>query len=244
MSLTKKAIAEFIGTFWLVFRRLRQCGSRGRLPGPRHRVRRSRSGIWTHRPDHGLCHRSHFRVSLKSCCFSWTPDGRAVQGSGFAGVRGGASPRWHSGRRRALRHCQRRRRLHPRGRLRIERVWRPLARALQHDRVPGSRSRAHMLLPPVILGATDRRAPAGFAGIAIGLSLTLIHLIGIPVTNLSVNPARSTGPAVFVGGWAVEQLWLFWLAPIVGAAIAGVVYKAVFEAEEAAPARAASASAR
>jgi aquaporin Z len=79
----------------------------------------------------------------------------------------------------------------------------------------------------IILGATDRRAPQGFAPIAIGLGLTLIHLIGIPVTNLSVNPARSTGPALFVGGWAVEQLWLFWLAPIVGAAIAGMIYPAV-----------------
>ena len=76
----------------------------------------------------------------------------------------------------------------------------------------------------IILGATDRRAPQGFAPIAIGLGLTLIHLIGIPVTNLSVNPARSTGPALFVGGWALEQLWLFWLAPIVGGALAGVVY--------------------
>ena len=79
----------------------------------------------------------------------------------------------------------------------------------------------------IILGATDRRAPQGFAPIAIGLGLTLIHLVGIPVTNTSVNPARSTGPALFVGGWAVEQLWLFWLAPIVGAAIAGVVYPIV-----------------
>ena len=79
----------------------------------------------------------------------------------------------------------------------------------------------------IILGATDKRAPQGFAPIAIGLGLTLIHLIGIPVTNLSVNPARSTGPAVFVGGWAVEQLWLFWIAPIVGAAIAGIVYPAL-----------------
>ena len=76
----------------------------------------------------------------------------------------------------------------------------------------------------IILGATDKRAPAGFAPIPIGLALTLIHLIGIPVTNLSVNPARSTGPAVFVGGWAIEQLWLFWLAPIIGAALAGIVY--------------------
>jgi aquaporin Z len=76
----------------------------------------------------------------------------------------------------------------------------------------------------IILGATDGRAPKGFAPIAIGLGLTLIHLIGIPVTNLSVNPARSTGPAIFVGGWALAQLWLFWVAPIVGAAIAGYVY--------------------
>ena len=85
----------------------------------------------------------------------------------------------------------------------------------------------------IILGSTDKRAPAGFAPIAIGLGLTLIHLIGIPVTNLSVNPARSTGPAVFVGGWALEQLWLFWLAPIIGAAIAGVVYPAIAGESEA-----------
>jgi len=76
----------------------------------------------------------------------------------------------------------------------------------------------------IILGATDERAPAGLAPIAIGLGLTLIHLISIPVTNTSVNPARSTGVALFEGGWAISQLWLFWIAPIVGAALAGVVY--------------------
>jgi aquaporin Z len=81
----------------------------------------------------------------------------------------------------------------------------------------------------VILGATHRRAPVGFAGLAIGLALTLIHLVSIPVTNTSVNPARSTGPALFVGDWALQQLWMFWLFPIVGAALAGVVYKAVLE---------------
>lgn len=81
----------------------------------------------------------------------------------------------------------------------------------------------------IILGATDKKAPAGFAPIAIGLGLTLIHLIGIPVTNLSVNPARSTGPALFVMGWAISQLWLFWVAPIVGAILAGVTYKTCFE---------------
>ncbi|MEZ9367778.1 aquaporin Z [Shewanella sp. 10N.286.52.C2] len=77
----------------------------------------------------------------------------------------------------------------------------------------------------IILGATDSRAPAGFAPIAIGLGLTLIHLISIPVSNTSVNPARSTGPALFVGDWAVSQLWLFWLAPIAGAIIAGLIYR-------------------
>ena len=83
----------------------------------------------------------------------------------------------------------------------------------------------------VILGATHRRAPVGFAGVAIGLALTLIHLISIPVTNTSVNPARSTGPALFVGGWAVQQLWVFWVVPIVGAALAGFLYKALLEGE-------------
>jgi aquaporin Z len=77
----------------------------------------------------------------------------------------------------------------------------------------------------VIMGATHGKAPAGFAPLAIGLMLTLIHLISIPVTNTSVNPARSTGPALFVGGWAIQQLWLFWLAPLIGGAIGGVVYR-------------------
>ncbi|HEV8484383.1 MAG TPA: aquaporin Z [Blastocatellia bacterium] len=79
----------------------------------------------------------------------------------------------------------------------------------------------------IILGSTDARAPAGFAPIAIGLGLTLIHLISIPVTNTSVNPARSTGPAIFAGAWALSQLWLFWVAPILGAAVAGIVYPLV-----------------
>ena len=79
----------------------------------------------------------------------------------------------------------------------------------------------------IIFGATDERAPQGFAPIAIGLGLTLMHLIGIPVTNLSVNPARSTGPAMVVGGWAMQQLWLFWLAPIMGAVLAGLIYPAL-----------------
>ena len=84
----------------------------------------------------------------------------------------------------------------------------------------------------IILGATDSRAPAGFAGIAIGLGLTLIHLISMPVTNTSVNPARSTSQALFVGDWAVGQLWLFWVAPIVGAILAGILYKTLFSKSE------------
>src|SRR6476619_208735 len=83
----------------------------------------------------------------------------------------------------------------------------------------------------IIMGTTHKRAPVGFAGLAIGLGLTLIHLISIPVTNTSVNPARSTATAVFVGGWAIQQLWLFWLAPIIGAALAGFVHTAVLEGE-------------
>jgi len=83
----------------------------------------------------------------------------------------------------------------------------------------------------IILGSTDKRAPQGMAPIAIGLGLTLIHLVGIPVTALSVNPARSTGPAVFVGGWAIRQLWLFWVAPIIGGIVGGIVYRALFAEE-------------
>jgi aquaporin Z len=83
----------------------------------------------------------------------------------------------------------------------------------------------------VIMGATDARAPAGFAPIAIGLALTLIHLISIPVTNTSVNPARSTGPALFVGGWATAQLWLFWVAPLLGGAVGGLIYRLLLGAD-------------
>lgn len=84
----------------------------------------------------------------------------------------------------------------------------------------------------VILGATDKRAPAGFAPLPIGLALTLIHLISIPVTNTSVNPARSTGVALFAGGWAIEQLWLFWLAPIIGALVGALAYRLIGREED------------
>jgi aquaporin Z len=84
-----------------------------------------------------------------------------------------------------------------------------------------------MMFLIIILGATDERAPAGLAPIAIGLGLTLIHLISIPVTNTSVNPARSTGVAIFAGGWAIKQLWLFWVAPIIGAVLGALVYRVI-----------------
>jgi aquaporin Z len=89
-----------------------------------------------------------------------------------------------------------------------------------------------MMFLVIILGATDPRAPAGLAPIAIGLGLTLIHLISIPVTNTSVNPARSTGPALFVGGWALAQLWLFWVAPIIGAVLGALVYRFIGSQDE------------
>jgi aquaporin Z len=92
----------------------------------------------------------------------------------------------------------------------------------------------------IIMGSTDRRAPPGFAPIAIGLGLTLIHLISIPITNTSVNPARSTGPALFVGGAALSQLWLFWVAPIVGGVLGGAIYKGLFEAQDSSGRRAAA----
>lgn len=88
-----------------------------------------------------------------------------------------------------------------------------------------------MMFLLIIMGATDRRAPAHLAPLAIGLGLTLIHLIGIPVTNLSVNPARSTGPAIFVMDWAIAQLWMFWVAPMIGAIFGGLIYRTVFDAE-------------
>jgi aquaporin Z len=113
------------------------------------------------------------------------------------------------------------------------------------DHSPGNYSLASGMLTEVImtfmfvlviLGATHTRAPVGFAGLAIGLALTLIHLISIPVTNTSVNPARSTGPALFAGAWAVQQLWLFWLAPLLGAALAGVLHRTVLEHDVVEPA--------
>ena len=134
----------------------------------------------------------------------------------------------HRGGLRPLRDRQRQGRLRSERRLRVERIRRAFARRLFAAGVPGGGNGADLHVPDGHPGRTDRSAPAGFAPIAIGLGLTLIHLIGIPVTNLSVNPARSTGPAIFVGGWALGQLWLFWVAPIIGGALGRGIYRAVF----------------
>ena len=231
MPLSKRAAAEFFGTFWLVFG---GCGSAVLAAGvpSRHRLRRRRLRLRTHRPHHGLRHRPHLRLPsqprrlhrprrrqalprLRTSRLHRRPGPRSHRASGvlyviasgnstFSLAGGFASNGYadHSPEHYSLLAC-----------FLIEVVL-----------------TAFFLL--VILGATDERAPKGFAPIAIGLCLTLIHLISIPVTNTSVNPARSTGPAIFVGGWALSQLWLFWVAPILGAIIGGLISTAFFAAPQ------------
>ena len=118
-------------------------------------------------------------------------------------------------------------------RVRLQRLRHPFARGLPLAAALVCEVVMTMMFLLIILGATDKRAPQGLAPIAIGLGLTLIHLISIPVTNTSVNPARSTGVAVFVGGWALAQLWLFWLAPIAGALLGAAVYRLIGRPDEA-----------
>ena len=137
-----------------------------------------------------------------------------------------AGDRRHHRRGGALRHRQRRGRLRPRraaspptATASIRRASTPCSPRLLTEVV------LTMMFLFIIMGATHGKAPAGFAPLAIGLGLTLIHLVSIPVTNTSVNPARSTGPALFVGGWALAQLWLFWVAPLIGGALGGVLYR-------------------
>src|SRR5918993_1173192 len=142
----------------------------------------------------------------------------------------GATPRRHRRRRRAVFDCQRPSGFQPRRGVRIERLRRALTRRLLARRRIRLRSGDDVHVPRRHLGTTHERAPVGFAGLAIGLALTLIHLISIPVTNTSVNPARSTATALIAGDWARAQLWLFWLPPVVGAAVAGFAYKPLFEA--------------
>ena len=222
--MSKRLAAEFMGTLWLV---LGGCGSAvlaGSVPESRHRHPGRCPGFRSHGPDHGLCHRTDLRLSSQSCGVVGLVDGGplpgrelpgyivaqvlgAIIGAGILYVIATGSD------------------LHAAGRVRQQRLRSTLAWPVHAVGRALTEIVMTFMFLMIILGATDRRAPAGFAPLAIGLALTLIHLISIPVTNTSVNPARSTGPAIFVGGWALEQLWLFWVAPIAGALLAGLAYR-------------------
>ncbi len=235
MDLQRKAIAEMLGTLWLVlggtgaavlaaiFLSDFQDGDRQH----RHRLPRRLPGLRPDRRDRGVRPRPHLGGPLQP--------GHHARRAGRQAHRGARGDRLHRrpGRRRhprlgdRPRHRHRGRQLHPRSPARARTRWRPTGSPTTHPvATPGGRrwwprscSRSSSCWWSS--GSRAGALPAGFAPLAIGLSLTLIHLISIPVTNTSVNPARSTGPAVFVGGWALEQLWFFWVAPIVGAVLAG-----------------------
>ena len=220
IPLSNRVTAEFVGTLWLV---LGGCGSAvlaAGVPDCRDRVSRCVARIRAHRAHHGVRHRSHLGLSsepgsVASALWSGGDSRPELLPYIIAQVLG-ASPA-----RRSLY-------LIASGKAGFDLEQR-FASNGYGEHSPGGYSLGRGLVCEVvmtfmflmiILGATDRRAPQGFAPIAIGLGLTLIHLISIPVTNTSVNPARSTGPAVFVGGWALAQLWLFWVAPLIGAILA------------------------
>ena len=176
----------------------------------RDRVLRRRSGVWTHCSDDGLRDRAHFGLSSESGGFYWPSQVDAFPRSWLMS--------WCAGPGDLRCRCLE---VIASGRAGFD-LSDGFASNGYAAHSPGGYSLVACFVAEVVLtffflmiimGATDRRAPSGFAPIAIGLGLTLIHLIGIPVTNLSVNPARSTGPAILVGGWALAQLWLFWVAP-------------------------------
>jgi len=205
MSLTKRATAEFFGTFWLVFG---GCGS---------------AVLAAEFPNLGLGFLGvalTFGLTLLTMAFTIGP----ISGCHHHCPSGGR----YRGVECPLCNREREGGIHTGCRICGEWVWRTFAWWVFLLACLVAEVVLTMFFLLIILGSTDERAPKGFAPIAIGLSLTLIHLISIPVTNTSVNPARSTGPALFVRGWALGQLWLFWLAPIVGAALAGVIYHGLF----------------
>jgi len=213
--------------FWNVLagsRRLRQCRFGGCFPKCWHRVAWCITGIWLNRSYDGLRHRAHIRLSPESSSVVWSLGGRFPAKELLpyivAQVLGGLA----AGGVLYL--------------IASSKAGFDLSAGFAANgygaHSPGGYSLLAALITEVvmtmmfllvILGATDNRAPQGFAPIAIGLCLTLIHLISIPVTNTSVNPARSTGVAVFVGGWAVSQLWLFWVAPIIGGILGATIYR-------------------
>ena len=229
MSITKRAAAEFFGTFWLVFG---GCGS---------------AVLAAAFPSLGIGFVGvafAFGLTVLTMAYAIGPvsgchlnpavsvglgAGKKFPASDLAGLHHCSSGGRHRGVGCPLRNREREGGFHARRRIRLQRVWGTLAGWLFTSRLPGGRSGPHHVLPLHHSWAPpNERAPKGFAPIAIGLGLTLIHLISIPVTNTSVNPARSTGPALFVGGWALGQLWLFWVAPIVGGALGGFIYHTLF----------------
>ena len=226
MDISRKLGAEFIGTFWLV---LGGCGSAVLAAGMAN-VGIGYAGVAL---AFGLTvvtgavrgveriSGAHFNPAVTLGL--WTA-GRS-SGPRRDPLLDRAGGRLHRGRRGALCHRERTCRLRRDGGICKQRLRRTFAAGLQPARLSHLRSRDDGDVPARYLGATSVRAPAGFAPLAIGLALTLIHLVSIPVTNTSVNPARSTGVAIFQGGWALGQLWAFWVAPFVGAALAGFVHR-------------------
>ena len=226
MPMSKKLAAEFIGTFWLV---LGGCGSAvlaAAFPDVGIGLAGVVAGLRPDRADDGLRHRPHLRLSPQS-----RPSPSACGPA--AGIRPARCCRTSSRRSSAPSSVRSSCYSIASGKAGFDLAG-GLASNGYGEHSPGGYSLAAgfvtevvmtMMFLLIILGATDRRAPAGFAPIAIGLGLTLIHLISIPVTNTSVNPARSTGPALIVRDWALSQLWLFWVAPIIGALVAGYLYR-------------------
>ena len=222
----KRLGAEFLGTFWLVFG---GCGSAilaAKFFDPQNQNVNYGIGLVGVALAFGL---TVLTMAYAIGHIFWVPpeprrlrralDRWPFQGDRAHPLRDRPGARRHGWRGRPVRDRVGQGRVLAQRWLRSQRLWRTLARG--YSLVAGFVAEAVLtfMFLMIILGVTDPRAPQGFAPLAIGLGLTLIHLIGIPVTNLSVNPARSTGPALLVGGWALAQLWLFWVAPVLGAAV-------------------------
>ncbi|MCS6039123.1 aquaporin Z [Klebsiella pneumoniae subsp. pneumoniae] len=226
----RKLAAECFGTFWLVFGGCGSADARRGFPRVGYWFCRRRAGIWLNGINHGVCGRPYFRghfnpaVTLGLWAGGRFP-AKEVIGYIIAQVVGGIIAA-------AVLYVV------ASGKAGFDAAASGFASNGYGEHSPGGFSMLSAIVIEIVLtcgfllvihGATDKHAPAGFAPIAIGLALTLIHLISIPVTNTSVNPARSTAVAIFQGGWALQQLWLFWVMPIVGGILGGVLYRTLLE---------------